>query len=212
MNIHDLQQRWLDLLDCDRAQKHDLVSYFEFICDQYSQEHRYYHNLGHVAHCLNWVDEVRLSLNNQLVLELAIWFHDIVYDPDKNDNEQQSAYLAMDFLAANGFNCQLRSLVERYILLTRHSCLASCLPASNDEKYLIDIDLSILAADRQAYDNYECAIRKEYAFVPQEVFREGRKKVLERFMAQSRIFHSDYFYIKLEALARANLKRALAKS
>ncbi len=93
------------------------------------------------------------------------------------------------------------------ILLTKHPSD----PLSEDEKYLIDIDLSILGAETALYDQYEKWIRQEYAYVSDEVFRKGRGEVLRSFFAQDFIYQTDYFRQKLENRARENIDRALYK-
>jgi len=100
------------------------------------------------------------------IVETAIWFHDIIYDPLRNDNEAMSVVYAKCFLKSIKIHDYEIAKTERLILLTKHPSD----PLTEDEKYLIDIDLSILGAETALYDQYEKWIREEYAYVSDEVF------------------------------------------
>jgi len=97
---------------------------------------------------------------------LAIWFHDIVYDPRAKDNEERSADEAAVFLQGTEFVDSVRIL----ILATEHNEESG----SRDARLLCDIDLSILGSERELYQTYSKAIREEYAWVSDEEYRAGR--------------------------------------
>jgi predicted metal-dependent HD superfamily phosphohydrolase len=84
------------------------------------------------------------------------------------------------------------------------------LPATPDQCWLVDIDLSILGAVPARFDEYERQVRDEYAFVPEELFRRKRAEVLAGFVARARIYSTPFFRDRLEAPARANLGRSIA--
>lgn len=168
---------------------------------RYSEPHRSYHNLAHVEHCLREFARVRHFAADPEAVEAAIWFHDAIYDPKAKDNEEQSAHLALAMLPGE---TGLR--VARLIEATKHDGVA----ADPDAALLCDIDLSILAADEHAFEEYERQVRREYAWVPDEAFARGRSAVLRSFLARQAIYQTEPFR-NLEAPARANLERALAK-
>ncbi|MDM8556712.1 hypothetical protein QUF75_18455 [Desulfococcaceae bacterium HSG7] len=97
--------------------------------------------------------------------------------------------------------------IEHLINLTKHPSN----PENSDEKYLIDIDLLILGTDSESYDKYRSDIRKEYSFVPDFLFKKGRKKLLKSFLTSWRIYHTDYFFSEFENQARSNIKRELSE-
>lgn len=168
----------------------------------YSAPGRHYHDLRHVQDCLTWLEGVAgLSAGDREILTAAIWWHDVVYDPTRADNEEQSAVLAERHVAP-----ELRDEVGRLIRLTRTHDVA---PGDLRAALLVSIDLSILAAADITYDAYARAIRREYAHVPDEAYRAGRAAVLERFASRPVIYPDPGFAAALDAKARANLAREL---
>ena len=206
MRLDQLQQRWKNLF-LKYGEAALVQDAFDDLAKRYAEKHRYYHTLRHVNTCLMLLDEVGGLVSDLFSLETAIWFHDVIYDPLRNDNEAMSAVYVKRFLKSVKISDHEIAKIERLILLTKHPSD----PLSEDEKYLIDIDLSILGAETALYDQYEKWIRQEYAYVSDEVFRKGRGEVLRSFFAQDFIYQTDYFRQKLENRARENIDRALYK-
>lgn len=180
---------------------------FNDLAGRYSEPHRHYHNLNHVSGCLHAYDRIAHRLSDPFCIEASIWFHDVVYHPKSSINEAQSAEYASDFLSHTQIDPTAISEIERLIRLTRHPSN----PSTEDEKYLIDIDLSTLGAGREQYDRYEVMIRKEYAFLPGLIYRRGRRKLLKAFIDCPYIYRTRYFRERFEIQARANIERALDK-
>lgn len=178
---------------------------FQKLVDRYSEKHRHYHNLSHVTACLKHLDEIAGRIVDLKTVEIALWFHDIIYDPKKNDNEKKSAEFAKAFLRSVNLASDVVLKIEHLVKLTKHPSK----PETNDEKYLIDIDLLILAANVEDYDCYESSIRKEYRFVPSLLYKKGRKKILKSFAKSDRIYQTAYFYEKYENQAKRNIERAI---
>jgi len=206
MQIDHFKNRWMTLF-AFYGETALIQDAFDDLTRRYAEKHRYYHTLCHVDSCLMLLDEVGGLVSDWLSLETAIWFHDVIYDPLRNDNEAMSAAYAKRFLKSIKIPDYEIAKIERLILLTKHPSD----PLSEDEKYLIDIDLSILGAETALYDQYEKWIRQEYAHVSDEVFRKGRGEVLRAFLVQEYIYHTDYFRQKLEKRARENLENTLLK-
>ncbi|GLH75828.1 hypothetical protein SSBR45G_07360 [Bradyrhizobium sp. SSBR45G] len=168
----------------------------------YTAAGRHYHNLGHIEDCLARLDRVAgLSARDREILTLAIWWHDVVYDPRRSDNEEQSAVLAERHVAPD-----MREEVGRLIRLTRTHDVA---PGDRRGALLVSIDLAVLGADEVTYDAYAHAIRREYADVPDEAYRAGRAAVLERFASRPVIYPDQDLAAALDQQARANLAREL---
>jgi predicted metal-dependent HD superfamily phosphohydrolase len=169
----------------------------------YSAPNRYYHNLKHVEDCLGALAGVDdLSATDREILTQAIWWHDVVYEPTRSDNEERSARLAEQHVASD-----ISQEVGRLIRLTK---IHQVEPDDRLGAILISIDLSILGAEPSRYDAYAAAIRKEFAHVPEGDYRAGRSKVLTRFAAQPVIFPDAAFARKFDRQARENLARELA--
>jgi predicted metal-dependent HD superfamily phosphohydrolase len=90
-------------------------------------------------------------------------------------------------------------------MATKHDAM----PDSTDSRLLVDIDLAILGAPVERFDEYERQVRQEYSWVPDALFRRKRREILEAFLARPRIFSTDYFQLKYEAQARTNLERSI---
>lgn len=171
----------------------------------YAGRDRFYHNLAHLAQCLDHLARVRPQLQDPWAVEAALWFHDFVYDPGRKDNEQRSAEEAVRTITPLLDDLEQAERVRALILATRHDRE----PQTSDQQYIMDIDLAILGASAGKYDAYERAIRREYAHVPDEVFRTRRADLLRRFLDRPHIYFTPSFQAAYEDLARANLKRAL---
>ena len=169
----------------------------------YAAPHRHYHNLAHIEDCLDKLARIDgLSAAEQEILTEAIWWHDVIYDPTRSDNEELSAELAEQRVAPH-----LRAEVGRLIRLTKSHQVE---PADRLGAILISIDLSILAAEPARYDAYAAAIRREFSHVPDEAYRAGRSDVLRRFAARPVIFPDAAFAKACEQKARDNLAREIA--
>ncbi|MDX2111430.1 MAG: phosphohydrolase [Verrucomicrobiota bacterium] len=136
-------------------------------------------------------------------LELAIWFHDCVYEPLNNDNEARSA---------ERFQWYLGPLVDQSLAETVHRLIMATDPkqsrsGASDEGLLVDIDLSILGSSPDEYAEYRTAIRKEYAVVPDVDFNAGRIRILKQL--QSRQIYTTPGFTALENTAHANIQGEL---
>jgi predicted metal-dependent HD superfamily phosphohydrolase len=171
----------------------------------YAEQHRHYHNARHIGECLKEFDSVRELAGQPLAVELAIWFHDAIYDPHASDNEERSAGLAGQFLSSAGLGRQFQEPVARLVLATKQHD-GSLHP---DAPLLVDVDLSILGQPPERFWQYENQIRAEYEWVPNEVFATRRAEILEQFLARKRIYSTDNFFRKYEAQARMNLRASV---
>ena len=166
---------------------------------------RAYHNLSHIRDCLAWFDRARELAGHPDELELALVFHDAVYEPMARDNEARSAELFSELARADGLALASIARVERLIRST-----ADHLGESDDEHLMGDIDLAILGAAPAAFARFERGIRREYRGVDDVRYRAGRRRVLSGFLARESIYRTRFFAIRLERPARENIARALA--
>jgi len=173
----------------------------------WNEGHRCYHTLQHLRECLVLFDDVRGEARRPGEIELALWFHDAFYDPKRTDNEERSAQWASASVLQAGLPPDVADRVHALVMATRHEAV----PEGADARLLVDVDLAILGADPKRFDQSDRQIRAEYAHVPEDQFREGRRRVLSGFLARPRLYSTEYFHAALEARARANLKRALER-
>ena len=169
----------------------------------YAAPGRHYHNLTHIEDCLGALARVdNLSAAEREILTQAIWWHDVVYDATRADNEELSARLAEAHVHAD-----ISREVGRLIRLTRTH---QVLPDDRLGAILISIDLSILGAEPSRYDAYAAAIRQEFIHVRDTDYRAGRARVLGQFAARPVIFPDASFAATYDRRARENLARELA--
>ena len=179
---------------------------FEALIQAYSEPHRYYHTLVHIEAMLHHFDNASSLAQYPEEVALAIWFHDAIYDPHSASNELDSAEWAARFMCANSATSDFIARVHQLIMATLHDSDIE----SPDGKLLVDIDLSILGASAHVYDEFESNVRKEYAWVPESLFKEKRKAILQSFEQRNPLYQTEYFRDKLEAQAKTNLARTIA--
>ncbi len=192
---------------------------------RYGESHRHYHTLSHIAHALKEFDEVKHLSEHPFEVALAIYYHDAVYetkitkqhqiinaDKKRDTNEEQSAFLAKSAVVNAGLGNDAAERVYNLILATAHKSVSKNsenISQTIDEKILVDVDLSILGRPEKEFKKYEENIRKEYSFVPEEIYKSVRVNVLNRFLNREKIYSTDYFHDKYEKSARKNLENSI---
>lgn len=173
---------------------------------RYGEPQRHYHTMQHLGECLAWFEREKTSAERPGEVALALWFHDAIYDVHAHDNEARSADWARQALLEAGADRAAAERVHALVMATRHDAV----PEGRDAELLIDIDLSILGAERTRFDEYERQVHAEYAFVPDEIRLPRRRAILQRFLDRQAIYATPQMHAQLEARARANLQRSIA--
>ena len=198
-------ERWRRLWQAIGASG-DASVWYETLTRAYAEPHRHYHNQQHIADCLAEFDTVRHLAKQPDAVELALWFHDAVYDPKAADNEEQSAALAKRCLQSAG----RRGIAEAIAALVMATKLHTT-DAGSDAALMVDVDLSILGQNEKRFAAYEAGIRAEYAWVTQAIFNAKRAEILQRFLDRKRIYSTEHFFVKYERQARRNLENSIQK-
>lgn len=173
---------------------------------RYAEPQRHYHTMQHLGECLGWFEREKALAEHPGEVALALWFHDAVYDVHAHDNEARSAHWAREALRAAGAGEAAAERVHALVMATCHDAV----PEGRDAELLIDIDLSILGAERARFDEYERQVGEEYGFVPAAVRLPRRRAILQRFLDRDAIYATPRMHALLEARARANLQRSIA--
>jgi predicted metal-dependent HD superfamily phosphohydrolase len=200
------RQRWGALWQ-NLGASGDPMPWFNRLQAAYAEGHRHYHNNVHIAECLREFDAAKHLAQHTEAVELAICFHDAVYNPKAPDNEERSAELARECVKRAGLGNALEHSVVQLILATKHHDVT----IAPDAPLLVDIDLSIFGQPENRFFGYEAQIRQEYSWVTEPVFRTKRSDILEAFLARPRLYATDWFRHKYDQLARHNLLASLEK-
>lgn len=204
-----LRPAWQQLGRENQADEAKWAAIGQGLLNRWSEPHRSYHALPHLASVLRGVGIVQrageLDESLRAPVLLAGWFHDAVYAGAAGQDEEDSARLAeqeLDGLLPG-------SVVEEAARLVRLT--ASHTPENDDDAgaALVDADLEVLGRDQAAYRRYLAQVRKDYAHVSDEDFADGRSQVLRRLLSAPRLFHTTTGYARWEAVARHNLEAEL---
>ena len=205
MTAEEMEASWRELARRAGVADGNVEAIFQDLCRRYSKPDRAYHNLDHIAAMLDTVPGFGSMVHDDVAVRLAVWFHDAVYDPRRNDNEDKSAAYAMAALKGGVW----ASLRMRVMVLIGKTKTHQAPPDDTDCQIFLDADLAVLGASAADYDRYARAIREEYAWVPEQDYRAGRRRVLESFLGRSRLYHTASLFEQREQAARANLRREI---
>jgi len=198
------REGWYQLMKAFGLSENDET--YDSLLAAYSEKHRAYHTLEHISACFRHLDAVSQQATYLHEVELALWFHDVIYKPFSSTNEEDSAELAKSFLSRNSIEPEIIERISQLITLTKDHAA----PQTSDGKLMLDIDLSILSAQKHIYDQFEKNVRKEYKRIPSFIFRKKRKEILKSFMERPRLYHTAYFFDLLETQAKSNLTLTIA--
>lgn len=187
----------------------------QYLRTAWEGQDRVYHSVQHLEECLELAQAWGRDLTRQeyAVLVLALWFHDAVYDARRADNERVSAELAYQLLAKVGVVYPWCERIRDLVLATEHSASPPAGDALTD--LMLDIDLAILGAAPERFEQYQQQVRREYSWVAEADYAKGRRQVLAYFSARTAEPSADLYrtFAGRQRLpqARINLSRALAE-
>jgi len=176
------------------------------LLSRYGEPHRAYHTLQHLQECLSLRQEISTPCESPAEIDIALWFHDAIYEPSRNDNEARSAEWLDAGAAQAGLAREVRDRLHALVMATRHSAM----PAKADEAVLVDIDLAILGAPPERFAEYETQVRQEYRWVPEWLYRRKRREILAGFLERGMIYSTSECRERFEEQARRNLQRSIA--
>ncbi|GAA1168597.1 putative metal-dependent HD superfamily phosphohydrolase [Kitasatospora gansuensis] len=200
-----LLDRWTALLLRTGATV-DPGPYGRDLLARWAEPQRRYHSTAHLTAVLDHVDTLAGHAEDADAVRLAAWFHDAVYKPDRSENEERSAQLAVRALREAGLGEPLTEEVARLVRLTVGHHPA---PGDRNGEVLCDADLAVLGGTPEQYAAYAAAVRAEYAFVPDDAFREGRAAILRQLLALPALYRTDTARQRFDDAARRNLAAEL---
>jgi predicted metal-dependent HD superfamily phosphohydrolase len=168
---------------------------------------RRYHGLEHLVDCLRELDRARPIAEVADPAELALWYHDAIYEPGGQACEDRSAALLEADAAALGIAAEAAALAIAAVRATAHGALAPGAPVTD---LVLDVDLSILGRDALRFMDYEHAIEEEYAPPSIPAFRWARGRFLAALLARPQIFRTPAFRERYERRVRVQIAELLA--
>lgn len=201
----ELSRRWQSLTRALGTDREASQRVGETLLDAYSGPDRHYHGLKHLEFLFGEIDQHSDRISDFYRLELAAWFHDWIYDTQRNDNEARSADTALAMLEEMRVSPNLRERVAALIRMTQSHTSSG----DEDDDLFLDMDFAILGAPARAYDQYAEQVRAEFSWVPAELFDAGRAEFLRSVLARKRIFLTEIYEARLGEQARDNVSREI---
>ncbi len=197
-----LEKDLRDLFETISGDERKIGELTDLLISKYSENHRAYHNLSHVVYLIQNATNSEPRIEDDAAFRLAIWFHDAIYDPQSKTNEIESASLAVECLTELNFPQSKIEKIEKMILATQKHDASGL---DDDGRLFLDLDLGILGANQVVYDKYSKAIRAEYSFVPEDLYRAKRREILEAFLEREFIYYTEEWRESRERAARFNI-------
>lgn len=180
----------------------------------YRELHRHYHNWHHIETLLkdfdHYAEHLGMEPRERLITEIAILYHDVIYDPKASDNEMRSAGL-MRYHCVGLVHNEIIVEIEQWINATKGHLVDEETDANLALRMFLDADLMILAAQPFTFATYEDGIRKEYSHVPDADYRKGRSDFMEKFLQRPKIFNVYEAERDYGDIARANIRNLIEK-
>jgi predicted metal-dependent HD superfamily phosphohydrolase len=207
-------EHWTRATDGFDVRATDKARWFQRLWDMHTEQGRYYHTVVHLEEMFNYFEILRkqncpcsLTKHEDQAIVLSIFFHDSVYDARSGTNEEDSALLFESFAdewAISKTSETLKSKVIEYILATKKHHVSY----ENPEPLalFLDLDMAVLGKEEAAYQAYAGLIRKEYEYVPRDIYCQKRGDVLEAFLQHESIYGTDIVGRAFEERARSNIR------
>lgn len=191
---------WMQL-QIDSEDNSHVESVWNLLSDKYSEPERHYHTKEHILDCLNQLDSAQEHVPDLNAVELAIWFHDVIYDPKASDNEEQSVIL---------FNKVAQSILPEPVIKKVSDIIIATLhidkPEDLDQAFMLDIDLSSIAGNWQRFTKDNSNLRKEVRHLDCKDYCERKIRFFNLLMNKEQIFFTDFFHAACEEKARHNME------
>ncbi len=178
---------------------------YNHLASRYNEPHRFYHTAAHIDQCLGHLDNACAISGGCDLAELAIWFHDAIYDVEARDNEQKSAAWFAE-CAKNSLPDQMIEQVSQCVLSTAHQTP----PVDNLCKLVVDVDLCGLGQDWSGFVRDGDNIRMENSGMRTDDYVKSQIVFMEKLLGRERIYATEYFNSCFEVSARSNISRQLA--
>jgi len=178
---------------------------YEDVYTLYATPGRYYHTPAHIAHCLRRKDEIEHLLEDPNAVELALWFHDVIYEMGANDNEVRSAEFFVERTAGKLPAPQAERVVSHI-----HATIYPSEPTDPDAQFVVDIDLSSFSLPWTQFLRDSVNVRRESTTSDPAEYAEKQQRFLEMLCTAQPFFFTDFYLERYEQQAQDNIQRILA--
>jgi len=197
--LNILKTQWFELTGDTNTLSAEI---FDKIISGYTDTNRFYHTIAHIGTMIELANEYSDEILNKTAFYFAIFYHDLIYDTTRNDNEVRSAACASsDLQKLHIDNYILRDTTGLILATKSHDAHHSL-----DINMFIDIDLAILGFPTEQYEMYMKNIRKEYSLCNDAEYKKGRIDVLQHFSDMQYIYKTEFFQNRFEQRARNNIR------
>ncbi|CAG0883952.1 unnamed protein product [Darwinula stevensoni] len=206
-----LREKW-DSLKSEISSEEIMDKWWNILLTHYEDESRHYHTFTHIHHLFQLMEEHDDKISNREAVSFAIFFHDIIYNPQAGDNEEQSAdkfHLFAEEAGIEKDSALYKQVTELIRLTATHMTeehTAEWTFGTEDKHYFLDMDMAVLGSSPEEYLKYAANICKEYAFLPQDAYQKLRAKVLRVFLKIPNIYATREFRKRFEKQARKNIE------
>lgn len=200
----NLEKIFIETLQKYTSNKNIIETFYNEIAVNYNSKTRFYHNFTHIKNMIEFALSIKEKIVDFDTFILAIFYHDVIYNSHKSNNEEESTKLAKKHLSSINFNIYKIDIISEMILRSKNHS-ESKPNDSNELKLFLDIDLLILASPKDIYKQYVSNIKQEYKHVPKIIFNSKRKQILKNIYSEKFIYKTSLFRNKYENLAKNNL-------
>ncbi len=205
MKMEKLKNTWW-ILASGYSNDEDVIEHlWSEIQTYHSAVNRFYHNLHHLVFMLEKAESFKRNIICFDTFLFSIFYHDIIYDINRQDNEYQSSLKARECMTNLGVPEEQISKCMDQILATKDHEERK----DPDTNLFTDIDLAILGEEWNVYEDYTKKIRLEYSIYPGDIYNSGRINVLKHFLDMEKIYKTSEFYNRCEKRARVNLEKEI---
>lgn len=171
MDEPDMQEKWYNLCKHFTQDANKIEQAWRIIFSAYHEAHRAYHTLDHIAELTQRIEECSDKIKDKFTLLFTAFYHDIVYIPGSNVNEKESSMIAVEGMKELQVPIEIANDTKKLILHTKsHAHVdASVTP---DMLLFLDMDLAIIGAEPDRYEQYRVSVRKEFNATPDFLFRK----------------------------------------
>lgn len=202
----ELRPKWVMLCEEIGVDFAQTTPIYDKLIRHYTGETRFYHDLQHIADVLAMADTLAAEIENSAAVQLAIWFHDVIYATDgQQDNELLSADYAVREMSRVGASADLLATVHALILDTKHQCK----PKTQDGCVIADADLSTFSVSKEQFNQHSADVRREFWHVDPQFYCTSRIALLTNMLNRDQIYYTKTMRDLFDATARANLRHGI---